>query len=81
MIGRLELVDRNMEYHVLLRASFIRRASSGEVIKLAMSETLKFNIPVYQSCLPIMSMFNQFSTEHSLLELPCSLAFFEKLIT
>ena len=30
-------------------------------MKLALSETLKFNFPVYQTCLPIMSLFNQFS--------------------
>ena len=45
MIGRTGLVD---SFNVSL--SFVRKKHEASSMKLALSETLKFNIPVYQSC-------------------------------
>ena len=54
MIGRKGMVD---SFNVSLSESFIRK----KLMKLALSETLKLStIPL--NFLPIMSLFNQFST-------------------
>ena len=63
MIGVLRTGILN--FNVSLRASFVRKKYRKKVFhhdrKLALSETLKFNIPQDLS-ISIMSLFDQFST-------------------
>ena len=55
------LVDRNIEFQRFAQGE-LHQEEAFFLMKVALSETLKFNVPVDQSCPPIMSMFNQFST-------------------